>query len=252
MVTTTLRRAETVLLRHARDAARAVLAGSTLRQSHLRRSLVRAVARDRRPLRVILGGGHGFGGPRGWYPTDVEILDITRPADWKALFGSRQIDALLSEHVWEHLPLESGLEAARLCHSFLRPGGRLRIAVPDGRHPHDAYREYVRPGDPDGGAAAHEVLFTVESLVDLLATVGFAARPLEYWDAEGRFHHEPWSAADGFVGRRPRFPTDRPCFVRGRAYAAFNAESIRPKRRITSEAWPFNYTSLIVDATKSA
>lgn len=251
MVATTLRRAETVLLRHARDAARAVLT-SRLRQSHLRTSLLRAAARERHPLRVVLGGGHGLGAPRGWHLSDVEILDITRPADWKALFGARRIDALLAEHVWEHLPLAPGLEAARLCHSFLRPGGRLRIAVPDGGHPHEEYREYVRPGGQGGGAASHEVLFTVASLVDLLETAGFATRPLEYWDAEGRFHHEPWSTADGSIGRRPRFSPDRPRFVRERAYAAFNDESIRPKRRITSEPWPFNYTSLIVDAVKGA
>lgn len=41
------------------------------------------------------------------------------------------VDAFLAEHVWEHLSLEDAHRAARNCHEFLRPGGRLRLAVPD-------------------------------------------------------------------------------------------------------------------------
>lgn len=40
-------------------------------------------------------------------------------------------DAFLAEHVWEHLSLEDAHRATRNCYRFLRPGGRLRLAVPD-------------------------------------------------------------------------------------------------------------------------
>lgn len=41
------------------------------------------------------------------------------------------VDAFLAEHVWEHLSLEDAHRAARNCHDYLHPGGRLRLAVPD-------------------------------------------------------------------------------------------------------------------------
>lgn len=41
------------------------------------------------------------------------------------------VDALVAEHVWEHLSLQDAHRATRNCERHLRPGGRLRIAVPD-------------------------------------------------------------------------------------------------------------------------
>lgn len=40
-------------------------------------------------------------------------------------------DAFVAEHVWEHLSLADAHRAAQNCHRYLRPGGRLRLAVPD-------------------------------------------------------------------------------------------------------------------------
>ncbi len=37
----------------------------------------------------------------------------------------------MAEHVWEHLSLSDAHVAARNCQRYLRPGGRLRLAVPD-------------------------------------------------------------------------------------------------------------------------
>ncbi len=246
-----LRHAQTFMLQNLRRAAHSFM-GGPLRQASLRRSLLRAVADPSRPLRVVIGGGFKLA-PRGWHLTDEQILDITRPDAWKALFGERSLDALLAEHVWEHLPPDLGLEAARQCRRFLKKGGTLRIAVPDGLHPHDAYRQHVRPGGVGPGAADHKVLLTHVSLSALLEEAGFVAVPLEYWDEEGRFHHESWTAAEGgAIRRRPRFPPEAGRFVRGPEYAQFNDESITPKRRLTSAVWPYNYTSLIVDARKEA
>lgn len=63
------------------------------------------------------------------------------PASNPHLFFTRRIryilgpdglaDAFLAEHVLEHLSLQDAHHAARNCHRFLRPGGRMRIAVPD-------------------------------------------------------------------------------------------------------------------------
>lgn len=40
------------------------------------------------------------------------------------------MDAFVAEHVWEHLSLPGAHRATRNCERHLRPGGRLRIAVP--------------------------------------------------------------------------------------------------------------------------
>lgn len=40
-------------------------------------------------------------------------------------------DAFLAEHVWEHLSLDDAHRATRNCERHLRPGGHLRLAVPD-------------------------------------------------------------------------------------------------------------------------
>jgi hypothetical protein len=63
-----------------------------------------------------------------------------------------------AEHVWEHLMPEQGATAARICHRFLRPGGYVRVAVPDGLHPDPKYVEWVRPGGSGLGAWDHTVL----------------------------------------------------------------------------------------------
>lgn len=246
-----LRHAETFVLQALRRGAQSFM-GGPIRQASLRRSLLRAVGKPERPLRVVIGGGFKLA-PRGWHLTDERLLDITRPDSWEALFGRRSVDGLLAEHVWEHLPPDLGLRAARQCQRFLKEGGRLRIAVPDGLHPHAEYREHVRPGGAGPGAADHKVLLTHVSLTALLEEAGFVAVPLEYWDEEGCFHHESWTADEGGpIRRRPRFAPEAAGFVRGAEYAQFNDESITPKRRLTSAVWPYNYTSLIVDARKEA
>lgn len=45
----------------------------------------------------------------------------------------RLVDSFFAEHVWEHLSLQDAHRAARNCYRHLRPGGRLRLAVPDPR-----------------------------------------------------------------------------------------------------------------------
>jgi len=45
------------------------------------------------------------------------------------------LDAILAEHVWEHLTKEEALIAALTCYRYIKNGGYLRVAVPDGPHP---------------------------------------------------------------------------------------------------------------------
>jgi len=156
-----------------------------------------------RQSRIVLGSG-GVRVP-GWIMTDIEQLDILRGEDWAVYFRPASLDAILAEHVWEHLSEEDGVAAARHCFRHLRPGGRLRIAVPDGLHPDPQYIDAVRPGGTGPGAGDHKVLYTCRSLQEALERAGFHARPLEYFDEGGFFHATVWDPQDGMIRRSARF-----------------------------------------------
>ena len=87
--------------------------------------------------RINLGcGSHIL---EGWFNTDffpkwylpqyrgVAYQDVSRPFP----FDSQTFDYVYSEHMIEHLPLETGLAMLEECHRVLKPGGKIRIATPD-------------------------------------------------------------------------------------------------------------------------
>jgi predicted SAM-dependent methyltransferase len=155
--------------------------------------------------RIVIGAG--FKDQPGWLPTQIEFLNLLKPEDWARFFQPASIDAMLAEHVWEHLTLEEGHAAASICHTYLKPGGYLRLAVPDGYHPSPDYREWVRPGgrSPMQVANDHKVLYTHETLGSLFERVGFRVKLLEYFDASGTFHYDEWDEKAGKIWRSKRF-----------------------------------------------
>jgi predicted SAM-dependent methyltransferase len=197
---------------------------SRLRSAYAKHQFARRVRRARGGvLRIVVGAG---GVPvKGWIESEASFLDLREPDTWNRYFQSNSIDAILAEHVWEHLRRSDGLVAARTCFRYLKPGGYLRIAVPDGHHPDSAYIEAVRVGGTGCGADDHRALYTAETLVDLLREAGFVPELLEYFDNLGVFHEAPWSPQAGPIQRSRRFDT-------------------RNRDR------PLSYTSLIVDAHK--
>jgi len=156
----------------------------------------RLETRDRsQPCRVVIGSGHTHSD--GWYDTDVEFLNLLEPADWQHFFEEGSIERMLAEHVWEHLTPDDGRRAAQTCFTYLKPGGSLRVAVPDGMHPDKGYIERVRPGGTGEGADDHKVLYTYQTFGDLFRSVGFDVDLLEYHDERGEFHAKEWLPADG-------------------------------------------------------
>lgn len=153
------------------------------------------------PLRVIIGAGDQAWD--GWFPTGRDDLDLTRDDDW-TLFQARPADGFLCEHVWEHLTEDEGRAAAARVFGALRPGGRLRVAVPDGHVRNAAYRKMIQvggPGPADHPAADHKTVYTVDRFVDLFRSAGFDVDPLEYCDANGRLHYHQWDWSDGPIYR---------------------------------------------------
>jgi predicted SAM-dependent methyltransferase len=154
------------------------------------------------PLRIIIGAGQQRW--PGWIATQKEDLDLLREEDWRTSFHSRQIDALLCEHVLEHLTEDQGRAAAALCYRYLKPGGYLRCAVPDGNFPDEEYQRTIQiggPGPKDHPAADHKVVYDYKLFTDVFASAGFEVDLLEYCDERGRFHYNQWSLEDGPVYR---------------------------------------------------
>jgi len=90
----------------------------------------------------------------------------------------------LAEHVWEAFDIEESLVAARNCFRFLKPGGYLRVAVPDGNHPNPLYIADVRPGGSGSGAEDHKFLYTHSTLSTVFESAGLKVNLLEYFDED--------------------------------------------------------------------
>jgi len=155
------------------------------------------------PVKIVIGASGFF--PTGWTPTEVDFMNLLRPEDWQRFFQPDSIDVLLAEHVWEHLTPTDGLTALRHCQQYLKKGGYIRIAVPDGYNPDPAYQEMVRPGGTGAGADDHKLLYNHALLAQRMQEAGLMPRRLEYFDVGGHFHAEDWSRESGFIYRSRRF-----------------------------------------------
>ncbi len=154
------------------------------------------------PLRLQLGSGRFH--KEGWVNVDllgahVEVAwNVTRPLP----FVEGCADVIFHEHILEHLSLEQGLSLLHECHRVLRPGGILRIGVPDAGAYALSYAgkgdllSRVRPGRPTPLLAlqevfywdGHRVAYDAETLVYVCRAAGFAdVEPRQF----GQTHIEP-------------------------------------------------------------
>lgn len=201
----------------------------------------RRIAEQRRTLRALAGQrsrriviGSSGTAPEGWVPTDREVIDLLQEETWLRYFDVASLDAILAEHVWEHLAADDASRAARTCHRFLKPGGYLRVAVPDGLHPDPAYIEQVRPGGSGSGAGDHKVLYDYSSFRDLFTLAGFDVRLYEYHDWNGRFQFNEWNPADGQIRRSMRF--DERNSLQRLAYTSIVLDAVKPSDSCTAQS----------------
>jgi predicted SAM-dependent methyltransferase len=93
----------------------------------------------RSPLRLHVGCGTLY--KDGWVNVDLAGTRVDLP--WNLAeplpFPPRSVDAIFHEHLLEHLTYAQGVELHRRCLSLLKPGGVLRIGVPDGGAALQAY-----------------------------------------------------------------------------------------------------------------
>jgi predicted SAM-dependent methyltransferase len=178
--------------------------------------------------KLNIGSGPDGASPeyQEWVCIDKEILDITNEQNWLNFVGGKStLDNILAEHVWEHLTDEDTQLANKNCFEFLKPGGRLRIAVPDGFNIDKQYIENVKPGGLGVGSDDHKILYTYKTMVDRLSTVGFEVSLVEYWNDQGVYITNDWQVKDGFIKRSKKYD---------------------PR----NQSGKLGYTSLVVDAIK--
>ncbi|MDP5274770.1 class I SAM-dependent methyltransferase [Chengkuizengella axinellae] len=163
------------------------------------------VAQDE--LKVVIGAGEYNNNP-GWIHTQESELDLLNKETWNHRFKPNSLKSILAEHVWEHLTLEEGITAAKICYDFLKPGGHIRIAVPDAFFPDESYQDFVKvggPGPKDHPAASHKIVYNYHTLSEVFKTSGFKVVLLEYCDDKGTFHHHEWLAEDGVIFRSKKY-----------------------------------------------
>ncbi len=170
---------------------------NTLRQ--LRNTITNSIDR-----KIVVGSGDVFYG-RDWIATNLEDLDMTSEEDWAFFFGDTQADCIFSEHTFEHLTPEQTMAALRNIYNYLKPGGKFRIAVPDGLFPNEDYINYVKPGGSGTGADDHKILYTYKTLLDVLHQVPFMVDLMEYWNDNGKFIANKWDVKFGKVERSKEF-----------------------------------------------
>jgi predicted SAM-dependent methyltransferase len=189
-----------------------------LRQARLLRRQIES--NDR--IRLALGSSSHC--TDGWIAAGCDQFDLVDPASWSWYFQKSSVDAILAENVWEHLSRIEGKTAARNCFQFLRPGGYLRVAVPDEFHPSQQYQNQLR-NDGELGTTSSCVLYNHHSFAEVFVSLGFQVRLIEFFDQAGAFHSNQWDVSKGLVQRTLLFD----------------------ERNITQ---PFAYTSLVLDAFK--
>ena len=142
------------------------------------------------PIRLHLGSGNSP--KRGWvnvdlasYPVEL-VWDLSRPLPLPA----ESVDSIFHEHLLEHLSLSQGLALCDESYRLLRPGGILRIGVPDAEASTRSYieesarfRESARPERRPPLLVlqelfyypGHKTMYDFELLALLLRGAGFSS-----------------------------------------------------------------------------
>jgi predicted SAM-dependent methyltransferase len=146
-------------------------------------------------------GSSGINIDKTWIASDIQNFNITIQKDWKKNLLCFKADNILAEHVWEHLTEYDQIIANKLCYKFLKKGGKIRIAVPDGFFPDIEYINAVKPQGTGLGASDHKVLFNYKSLAKSLEDAGFKTFLIEYWDENKKFINNTLDEKDGYIQR---------------------------------------------------
>ena len=190
-----------------------------------RRQILKVAIKKNAPLKIIVGAAETS--QKGWFSTNEQWLDITCENHWNTYFGDQQlISCIVAEHVFEHLSKRDSLKALTNMYQRLLPGGKVRIAVPDGYNPNEEYIRHVCVNGIGDDAMDHKQLLNVDSLSNLMTEAGFTVEHLEGYTNDGKLVTKKWFSSAGFIRRS------------------------RQNKTGDSWAFPDAATSLIVDGSK--
>jgi len=219
---------------------------SFLNDKFEKRRIVRALSElDRK--KIIVGSNKKIDYP-GWINTDKNTLDITKDKDWRYYFDDGSVDNVLAEHVFEHLNFDDGIMAFKNIFKYLKKGGVLRIAVPDGYHPSKYVRDLVEPGGLEPGADDHKTFYNIAMIKEIAQTVGFVLQPIEYFDQDGLFHSTEYGFDNGYIKRCSKNYQGR--FTDSQDEYEKMINSIPENLRNQFYKNNISYTSLLVDLKK--
>lgn len=72
----------------------------------------------------------------------------------------------------------------------------------------DDYQNMVKiggPGPKDHPAADHKIVYNFKTLTTMFNAAGYKVKLLEYCDAGGKFHQNPWDGIDGVIFRSKKY-----------------------------------------------
>lgn len=164
------------------------------------------VAAETKERKVSMGAG-GME-TEGFLNSEREQLDLFSLYSWSHAFQQIGVNGIFTEHVLEHFTPTQIRHVASMTFLFLQPGGRFRIAVPDGYFPDDAFSTHIKAGStPSGAGQNHMVVWTADTLPAIFAEMGFEIEMLEWCDMRGNFHSSwpPFTLEHGKVRRSIRF-----------------------------------------------
>lgn len=181
-------------------------------------------------MKVIVGAGGVQ--QEGFISLEESDLDITNAEAWAEFFPPNSLDCILAEHVWEHLTWDEAMRAAMNCCAYLKPGGTLRIAVPDGFHPGQKYINWVAPGTGWNGDD-HKVLYDYRSLCGLLNQAGFQCFPKEFFNERGELAAFPLNDDHGHIKRSVQcypesFEGSFVSWLIGTTYTSLTVDALKP------------------------
>jgi SAM-dependent methyltransferase len=106
-----------------------------------------------KPLAILLRRiAKKAGGGQRPLPEHIQYFDLRK----RFPFADESVDAIYAAHVWEHLTMSVAEHATAECYRVLKPGGMLRLVVPNLR---DAVVNYLNSKDPEAAFELNKKLY---------------------------------------------------------------------------------------------
>lgn len=138
---------------------------------------------DTRPIKLNLGGGFTF------FPGQILVDAMVGDEVCPLAYGDKSVAEVRASHVLEHFSHRETFTVLRDWHRVLEPGGKMRVAVPNGewllanrdKVPAPLWEAYLFGGHTDENDK-HGTFFTPQKLRMLMARLGLDA--LKEWKSD--------------------------------------------------------------------